>query len=125
MPYLNTRKIGRPNKLERQASCREHNRKYNHYYQYPRWKKIRDYYHMLHPICARCAIEGRSVPAEEVHHKIPWSWFDLEEDRLNALIDIDNLTSLCKQCHLKVHNTLIKPDNFEQTDYYKKIHNMI
>lgn len=120
MPYISSRRISPPsNKKER---VKRHNEKWNHYYGNPKWKKLRDYFMLLHPLCRECAIEGRSVPAEHAHHRVPFSWFDLEEDRWAALLDIDNIEPICSKCHSKIHQTLYKPDNFEQTAYYKKIH---
>ena len=121
MPYITKRRLGNANR-NTQSDVKRHNDKYNKYYQNRQWKLLRDYYYMLHPICSECALNGKSTPAEEVHHKIPWSWFDTEEDKFKALLDHENLTCLCKQCHLKIHHKLKKPDNFEQTSYYKKIH---
>ena len=37
------------------------------------WKRIRDRHIAQHPLCERCEKEGRLVPAQEVHHKIPIS----------------------------------------------------
>lgn len=121
MPYLTKRKI--IVKQDNHETQDRHNDKWNKYYQNRQWKLLRDYYMQLHPICADCAIEGRSVPAEECHHKIVFSWFESKEDRMKALLDPDNIISLCRSCHMKRHKNLIKPDNFEQTEYYKKIHN--
>ena len=123
MPYISHRRISTKKDREREQNKRR-NEKWNIYYGSPKWKKLRDYYKALHPICQDCMIEGRSVPADEIHHKVPWSWFTLEDGKWAALFDIDNLCSLCKQHHLERHQHLTKPDNFEQTPYYKKIHNL-
>ena len=76
MPYINKRRIGKPNHKEENTQRR--NEKWGHYYGSKKWKLLRDYYKRLHPLCENCAIEGRSIPAEHVHHKCPFSWFDLE-----------------------------------------------
>lgn len=123
MPYISRRKVGNPNKIEQKEVQDRHNSKWNAYYQDKRWKKLRDWYKSIHPICEICAINGRSIPAEEVHHRIIFSWFDSEEDRLKALLCPDNLQCLCRQCHMKIHKNLHKPDNFEETKEYKMIHN--
>lgn len=121
MPYISRRRISTRKEREKDQNKRR-NEKWNHYYGNPKWKKLRDYYMSLSPLCKDCAIEGRSVPADECHHTVPWSWFTLEEDRWRALLDVDNLCPLCKHHHLERHQHLYKPDNFEQTPYYKKIH---
>lgn len=122
MAYITKRRISvKSNKAE---STKTHNNKWNHFYQNRKWKRLRDWFMSNHYICADCAIEGRSTPAEQVHHKVPFAWFTLEEDKMAALLDIDNLVPLCRECHLKRHKHLIKPDDFEKTEYYKKIHSM-
>lgn len=59
------------------------------------WKRIRDSYVKLHPFCEICFEEGRAVPVEEVHHKIP-----LAEGGTH---DRANLISLCRSCHARIH----------------------
>ena len=121
MAYISKRRISTRKQREHEQNKRR-NEKWNAYYGNPKWKKLRDYYMMISPLCRDCAIEGRSVAAEECHHVVPWSWFPLEEDKWAALLDVDNLCPLCKKHHLERHQHLFKPDNFEQTAYYKKIH---
>jgi len=121
MPYISKRRISPPS--DKKERVKKHNEKWNHYYGSVAWKHLRDYYMSLHPLCKDCAIESRSVPADECHHVVPWSWFTLEEDKWAALLDVDNLCPLCRTHHLERHQHLYKPDNFEQTAYYKKIHN--
>lgn len=59
------------------------------------WKRIRDSYVKTHPFCEMCFEEGRVVPVEEVHHKVP-----LAEGGTHAR---DNLISLCRSCHARIH----------------------
>ena len=59
------------------------------------WKRIRDAYVKQHPLCELCQQHGRFVPTEEVHHKVP-----LTEGGTH---DRNNLISLCKSCHAKIH----------------------
>ena len=123
MPYITKRRVGTERKYDKNVA-KFHNNKWGHYYQDRRWKRLREWYVSTHLICEDCMFEGRSVPAQECHHKVPFSWFDLEQDRIAALLDPDNITCLCKECHMKRHKNLKRPDNFEQTDYYKKIHSI-
>ena len=37
------------------------------------WKRIRDHYAAVHPLCEMCLKEGRLTPVEEVHHIVPIS----------------------------------------------------
>ncbi len=87
--------------------CEEHKRKENKRYEkYDRnpevkkrygkaWRRVRSRYVKTHPFCEMCFEEGVLTPVEEVHHKIP-----LSEGGTHG---IDNLISLCKSCHSRVH----------------------
>ena len=59
------------------------------------WRKIRDRYIALHPLCEYCLKEGRSTLATEVHHILP-----LADGGTN---DEKNLAALCKSCHSRTH----------------------
>ena len=63
-----------------------------------RGKKIRDRYVQAHPLCEQCLKQGRTTPAEEVHHIIPLS--------RGGTHSTDNLMSLCQSCHNKIHHDL-------------------
>lgn len=62
------------------------------------WKRIRDSYAAAHPFCERCFAEGRMVPLDEVHHRVPLA--------RGGTHDISNLMSLCRSCHNKIHHEL-------------------
>lgn len=104
MPYITKRKICACS--DKRESHDRHNNKWNHYYQNRQWKLLRDYYMMLHPICEDCMINGRSVPAEECHHKVAFSTGTTEEEKMQLLLNPDNLVALCKSCHMKRHGYL-------------------
>ena len=59
------------------------------------WKRIRDRYAKVHPMCERCLEEGRLTPVEEVHHIVPISQGRTHNE--------NNLMSLCQSCHTKIH----------------------
>ena len=61
-------------------------------------KRIRDRYAAEHPLCEVCKENGRFVPAEEVHHKKP-----ISQGGTHAR---DNLMSLCRSCHTKIHHEI-------------------
>ena len=75
---------GCPNLTEKKY-CPEHerleNQRYDRYQRDPAhkkrygkaWKRIRDSYVKSHPFCELCMLEGKYVPVEEVHHKLPLS----------------------------------------------------
>jgi 5-methylcytosine-specific restriction protein A len=58
------------------------------------WKRIRDRYISIHPLCEQCEMEGRITPAEEVHHILPLSHGGTHAE--------DNLMALCKSCHSRI-----------------------
>lgn len=59
------------------------------------WRKLRALYISEHPVCELCEKQGRLVPVEEVHHKIP-----IKQGGKNTW---SNLMSLCQSCHTKIH----------------------
>lgn len=62
------------------------------------WKRIRDRYAAEHPLCERCLEEGRMTPVDEVHHIIP-----INQGGTHSR---DNLMSLCRSCHNKIHREI-------------------
>lgn len=70
------------------------------------WQKLRNMYIHEHPLCERCLANGRSVAAEEVHHKKPFSTGATIDERWSLLLDVNNLMSLCKDCHHAIHNDI-------------------
>lgn len=87
--------------------CTEHQRKANRTYEkYKRdpsskkrynasWQKIRKAYATSHPFCEECLKDGRFTPVEHVHHILPLAD--------GGTHDQDNLMSLCKSCHSRIH----------------------
>ena len=59
------------------------------------WRRIRERYIAAHPLCERCKLEGRLIPAYIVHHKQKLSD--------NGTHDWENLQSLCQNCHSQLH----------------------
>ena len=50
-----------------------------------------------HHECQWCAAEGKVVPATTVHHILPAEQFPAQA------YDLDNLVSLCRECHEAHH----------------------
>ena len=100
---------GCPNLTEEQY-CEEHkaqvNREYERFGRDPAtkrmykgaWPKIRERYVKQHPFCEACYKEGRLTPVEHVHHIVPLS--------KGGTHDEDNLMSLCKSCHSRIHSQM-------------------
>jgi 5-methylcytosine-specific restriction protein A len=55
------------------------------------WRVIRAGYTAAHPLCERCKVAGRVVPAQEVHHVIPLAG--------GGTHDESTLMALCSSCH--------------------------
>ncbi len=108
MPYKPKRPCSYPGcpELTDGRFCEKHAKEESkHYEQYDRdpaihkrygraWKRIRDRYISIHPLCEQCMKEGRITPAEEVHHILPLSHGGTHSE--------DNLMALCKPCHSRI-----------------------
>jgi len=60
------------------------------------WQKLRDWYIKQNPLCEMCRAAGMVYPAAVVHHK------KRLKDNLDLRLYIENLQSLCVDCHAKV-----------------------
>ena len=74
-------------------------------YNSKRWRKTRKWKFVCDPLCEMCKKEGRITPAEDIHHVISFMSTDNLEYRERLAYDYDNLMSLCKKCHQKIHNS--------------------
>lgn len=104
MPYITKRKISV--RSDKHETRERHNDKWNHYYQNRQWKLLRQWKITNYPLCQDCLFEGRSVPADEVHHIVPFSTGSTEEEKMRLLLDPDNIVSLCSMHHDKRHGKL-------------------
>ncbi|MFY9196753.1 MAG: HNH endonuclease [Bacillota bacterium] len=79
--------------------AKQEHRRYNKYERDPesskrygrKWRKIRNRYISLHPLCEQCLKEDVLTRAEEVHHIKPLAQGGTHDD--------ENLMALCKPCH--------------------------
>lgn len=58
-----------------------------------RWQKASKLFLQAHPLCVRCAAEGRYVKSEVVDHITP------HRGDKALFWDMDNWQALCKRCH--------------------------
>lgn len=79
-------------------------------YRSKRWSRLRKLKIAQNPICERCEKEGIYKPVRIVHHKEYIT--DKNYMDPNIFFNIDNLESLCFDCHQKEH---FRKDS---TDYY-------
>ena len=78
------------------------------YYNSRGWKSLRNSYIKMHPLCERCLLNDRSVPATDVHHIKPFLSGKTDTERWQLLLDYSNLMSLCEHCHHEVHKKMKK-----------------
>lgn len=102
MPTINKHRI------KEKAIPYKHQAKENEarFYNLVSWRNLRNSYIKQHPFCELCEAEGRIRLAEEIHHRKPYLTGANDEEKLNLLLDEDNLMSLCRDCHHKIHNEL-------------------
>lgn len=70
-------------------------------YKSKRWQKLRHQKLILNPLCERCLKSGIYNSAYIVHHKEYVTDLNYEND--NVFFNINNLESLCLDCHNKEH----------------------
>ena len=61
-----------------------------------RWQQLREIYLHEHPLCEICEDNRYVNPAALVHHIVP-----IEQG--GDALDMENLQSLCNDCHDKIH----------------------
>jgi 5-methylcytosine-specific restriction protein A len=76
---------------------------YNKLIHTTRWLRLRRDKLTKHPLCQRCADEGRITPATEVHHVSPVEEAVSYAERERRMYDANNLRSLCHHCHVLTH----------------------
>lgn len=97
MPYLK-----KPVKTNQKKSINREERQKIYYS--TKWRKLRNAHLQQHPLCELCLKDGKVVPAIDVHHIISFMSTDDPLKRLYLAYNPDNLMSLCKECHQKIHN---------------------
>lgn len=70
-------------------------------YKSKRWQKLRHSKLLLNPLCERCLKKDKFNAAEIVHHKDYITDSNYEDD--NIFFNIENLESVCRECHNKEH----------------------
>ena len=73
-------------------------------YQSTRWQRLRALKIADQPLCEMCLKEGRYKAAEDVHHIVSFVGKSRNE-QYRLAYDYDNLVTLCKQCHTRIHNS--------------------
>ena len=86
-------------------------------YQNTQWRKAREQYLRLNPLCEECLKQGKVTPASSVHHKE--SPFKTGEINYSLLLDFNNLEAICESCHGQIHSKG-KVDNPEENYKFLK-----
>lgn len=73
-------------------------------YNSERWKRLRLWKLANNPLCESCNKEGKTIPAEDIHHIVSFMSTNDYNRRTFLAYDYDNLMSLCKHCHQRIHN---------------------
>ena len=81
------------------CKCKPRHQKKKWWYDH-KWRVLSERFRADNPLCHDCNWEGRTTPAEEVHHIKPIS--EYPELRLK----LDNIVALCKECHATRHRNL-------------------
>lgn len=68
-----------------------------------KWSRLRDAHLMLHPLCENCLLNGKITSATEVHHKQIILSGKTDADRYALTLDQNNIMSVCKDCHTRMH----------------------
>ncbi len=73
-----------------------------------KWRKVRKEKLTMNPLCERCFKDNKLTPATEVHHIQPIEEAATLNLKTALAYNINNLMSLCHQCHVEVHMELNK-----------------
>ena len=107
--------VKKPAKKQQQKPRKWSNRQLrNKVYHSRSWQELRNWYIQQHPLCEKCTQEGRTTPAECVHHIDSFTKYfrnnQITEKALEVAYDPNNLMSLCVDCHLEIHGQKKKKD---------------
>lgn len=100
MPTI-TKRQSRASQTTISGNKKERMRIYNH----RRWKELKNLKLDLNPLCEECARVGRVRESKDVHHIVSFMSTTNPTVRYRLAFDINNLQSLCKQCHQRKHNS--------------------
>lgn len=89
-------------------------------YQTKSWKSLSKWFRMNNPICMQCNKQA----AVHVHHILsPFAKGLTEEEKYDRLLDLDNLLSVCQECHNELHGQGEKQKRLEKYKSFPHINN--
>ena len=75
------------------------------FYKRKAWKDVRAFvWDRAHGLCERCLENGKVVPAEIVHHRIPLNASNVSDPDIS--LNPERLIALCKECHEEEHRRI-------------------
>jgi len=99
MPTIN--KLPRaPRKTENSEKRQERKKWYGN----QKWRKLRIQKLQDQPLCEACEKNNKVTAAVDIHHMQSFMSTEDEELKYQLFYAYDNLMSLCKECHQKIHN---------------------
>lgn len=125
MPQINKKEIKeKPVKYKHEKKERS-----TDFYGSMAWKRLRQTFISLHPLCQFCLDNNKVEPATEVHHAVPFLRGSNDEERWQLFLDEKNLIPLCSKCHTSVHvkdnmYNMGRLDNLTEKEW-KYAHNII
>ena len=97
MPTINKKEI------KEKSVKYKHDNKSTDFYGSMAWRRLRDTFISLHPLCQCCLEHGKVEPATQAHHIIPFLRGGDEQERWELFLDEKNLLALCDKCHTALH----------------------
>ena len=73
-------------------------------YDTTKWRKLRLAKLIASPLCEVCLAKDIITPAIDIHHIDSFMNYEGQR-RIEKAFNYDNLQSLCKECHQKLHNS--------------------
>lgn len=95
-----------PREKEVKALTMSRDYNYRRMIQSTRWLKLRKEKLKRSPLCEDCLSDGLFRPAEEIHHVRPCESSKSVEEMERLMFDINNLRSLCHDCHVLTHKNM-------------------
>lgn len=91
------------NKAKRQNNNSTKRKERQEVYNTSKWRKLRESKLLEHPLCEVCLAKGIITPAIDVHHIDSFMNYEGLK-RLEKAYNYNNLQSICKECHTKLHS---------------------
>lgn len=95
--------INKPKKKQKNLTVNEQVRK--EIYATSKWRKLREAKLIKDPLCEICLQNNIITPGVDIHHIISFVSVTDQLRRLELAYNFDNLQTLCKVCHQKIHNS--------------------